>query len=113
MPDAEDPLQLTDGRVVPTLADRITLVTTGQLTPFVMLYPDTVGPTAALYVDLMRDGRLITRTQPTIPAARAHGNISLITNMPINGVQPGQYEVRAALVQGEKAAARSLVVNLE
>ena len=43
----------------------------------------------------------------------ADGAIPLIATIPISVSQPGQYEMRAALVQGETATTRSVVVNIE
>ena len=52
----------------------------------------------------MRDGKIVGRAQPAVPAADASGRIAYVGGVPSSGLSPGAYEVRLTLEQeGEKA----------
>jgi hypothetical protein len=111
--DTQDPLQLPTGRVVPTLADHFRGGTGGQLAVFVMLYPAQSTDAPVLYVDLLQDGKPLHRLQPPLAATNENGGVPIITRVPLDKVKPGDYELRAALVQSGKAATRSMMVTVE
>ena len=111
--DTQDPLQITTGRVVPTLADHFRGGTGGQLAVFVMLYPAKSAEAPLLYVDLLKDGKPMHRLQPPLPATNENGGVPIIARVPLDKVMPGDYELRAALVQSGKAATRSMMVTVE
>jgi hypothetical protein len=110
--DPADPLQLASGRVVPTLEDDFVSGSGGQIAPFVMLFPDAASPAPQLFFDLLRDGKLVRREQPSLPAAE-NGAVPVIARVSTAGLPPGQYELRAALVQGDKATARTIPLTIQ
>lgn len=110
-PDPSDPLQVPAGMIVPTLADSVP-AKNSMLSVFFLLYPDSTAEAPQLVLDLMRDGQLLSRSTPSLPAAE-QGSIPYLANTPLQNVPPGQYEFRATLVQGQRAAQQSLYVNIE
>ena len=112
LPDWQDPLSLQSGRVIPTLIDTIPGGPDTQLSVFFTIYPSG-GVRPKLVLDLLRDGKLITRASPEVPAPNPQGAIPYFANMPIGTLAAGQYEFRATAIEGENAAQRSLFVNLE
>lgn len=111
-PEADDPLQLPDRRVVPTLADAVPGGADVVLSVFFTGYVDeTLPERPELVLDLLQDGKLIARDRPKVEAP-ASGAIPYVANVPVRGLAPGQYEFRATLIQGKLAAQRSLFVNL-
>ncbi len=113
-PDARDPLQITAGRVVPTLSTRVPLGKTTLLSVFFKLYPDSAAKQRPrLVVDLLREGKLVSRSTPDLPTSVDGAEIPYLANLPVGTLQPGQYEFRATLLQGEAADQRAISVTLE
>jgi hypothetical protein len=114
MPDPLDPLQLPAGRVVPTLVDTVPGGKGKALSLFFLAYPDTAnGQPAKLVLDLLKDGKVLSRSTPALPPADAGGAVPFFANTPLDAVEAGQYQFRATLLQGEAAAQKSLYFNVE
>ena len=111
-PETDDPLIVPSGKVVPTLADALPSGVPAQL--FLKAYPDPGNSAKTeLIVDLLQNGKVVSRNRMDLPPAGTTGELPYFANIPLTSVQPGQYELRAALVQGDKGARRSMVVNVE
>jgi VWFA-related protein len=112
-PDRRDPLQIAAGRVVPTLSTRVPLGRNTLLSVFFKLYPDAASKEASrLVIDLLREGRIVSRSTPALPASDG-GEIPYLANLPVGTLQPGQYEFRATLLQGDAADQKTIAVTLE
>jgi VWFA-related protein len=112
-PDRRDPLQVPEGLVVPTLFPEVPLSSNTLLSVFFKLYPDRANSNAPrLVVDLLRDGKLLSRSTPDLPAADALGEIPYLANLPVGTLTPGRYEFRATVLQGNAATERTLPVVL-
>ncbi len=112
--DARDPLQIAAGRVVPTLSNRVPLARNTLLSVFFKLYPDSASQEQPrLVVDLLREGKLISRSTPDLPASAGGAEIPYLANLPVGTLQPGQYEFRATLVQGAAGDRKTIAVTLE
>jgi len=113
-PDPRDPLQIAAGRVVPTLSTHVPLGKNTLLSVFFKLYPDSASKEPPrLVVDLMREGKIVSRSIPALPASDDIGEIPYLANLPIGPLQPGQYEFRATLLQGNAADQKTIAVTLE
>jgi hypothetical protein len=110
--DPNDPLIAPAGKVVPTLEDKFIAGPGGQIAAYLSLHPDPAAPAPQLFLDFIKDGKLVRREQPKIPEPQG-GAIPLIATIKTYGLPPGPYELRAALVQGDKATARSLPLTIE
>ena len=70
------------------------------------LYPAGSEP-AHLTLDFVRDGKIVGRAQPPLPAPDAGGRIAYVGGVPSSGFPPGAYEVRLTLAQGARSATSS------
>lgn len=113
-PDSRDPLQIAAGRVVPTLSTHIPLNKGTLLSVFFKLYPDTASEAhPRLVVDLLREGKLLSRSTPDLPASTDGAGVPYLANLPVGTLRPGQYEFRATLLQGGAADQKTIAVTLE
>jgi len=113
-PDRRDPLQVPEGRVIPMLSPEIALSKDSLLSVFFKLYPDGTNSTAArLVIDLLHDGKLLSRSFPDLPKPDDKGEIPYLANLPVGALSAGQYEFRATLIQGDSAVQQVLPVSLQ
>jgi VWFA-related protein len=112
-PDMRDPLQVPEGRVVPTLSAHVPLARNTLLSVFFKLYPDATSKAQTrLVIDLLREGKIVSRSTPDLPAA-SDGEIPYLANLPVGTLTPGQYEFRATLLQGNSADQKAIAVTLD
>ncbi len=100
------------GRIVPTLADTVPGGAGKMLSLFFVLYPQAGAESPQLVLDLVKDGQVVARSTPALPAPDAGGAIPYLANLPLDTAAPGQYQFRATLVQGAAGAQKSLFVNI-
>jgi VWFA-related protein len=113
-PDLADPLQLAVGRVIPTLIDGVPGGKSAALSVFFMVYgEDGSAEKPQLVLDLLQDGKVVSRSKAELPAADASGAMPYLANIPLESVPAGQYEFRATAIQAGKGAQRSLFVTIE
>jgi VWFA-related protein len=113
-PDLLDPMSFTTGRVVPTLLDRIPGGKGRMLSVYFVAYPDESSTQRPkLVLDLLKDGNVLTRSTPDLPAADVLGRVPFLANTPLDLVGPGQYEFRATLLHGDASAQKSIYINVE
>lgn len=113
-PDPRDPLQIAAGHVVPTLSTRVPLGKSTLLSVFFKLYPDAASAAQPrLVVDLLREGKLVSRSTPDLPASVDGAEIPYLANLPVGTLHPGQYEFRATLLQGTAEDHKTIAVTLE
>jgi hypothetical protein len=65
-----------------------------------------------LTLALLREGAVVGRSSPDLPAADDKGQIAYIATIPSTGLTPGRYEVRAILRQGQSAAEETTFFNI-
>jgi hypothetical protein len=110
--DRDDPLEFKEGRVTPELNESVP----GGKGATIGLYFVGYVPqdqSAKVTIDFVLDGRLVARSEPPVPPADEKGRIHFVTNLPIESLKPGQYELYVRLAQGGKAAQERLLVNIE
>ncbi len=73
---------------------------TPNLSFFARVYPAAGVETPKLTLDFVRDGKIVGRAQPPVPAPDASGRIAYVGGVPSGGFPPGAYEVRLTLAQG-------------
>ena len=106
-PASEDPFRYEATRLVPHLAGPVSQAATPNLSFFARVYPrDGVTP-AKLTLDFVRDGKIVGRAQPPLPAPDASGRIAYVGGVPSGSFPPGVYEVRLTLAQGAEKATES------
>ena len=100
-PNNANPWLLPTGKIVPNLGETISVSAKQYLSFFLEIYSekkssDVVG----LALEFYRDGKLISRGKPELPAADANGKISYVASIPAQSFRSGDYEVRAVVSSG-------------
>jgi VWFA-related protein len=99
-PASDDPFRYEGTRLVPHLAGPVSQAATPNLSFFARLYPAPGVETPKLTLDFVRDGKIVGRAQPPVPAPDANGRIVYVGGVPSGGFPPGAYEARLTLAQG-------------
>ncbi len=95
-PLSADPFEFTGGRVTPSLADPVPATSPARL--YFVAYPmkDSADkPNAS--VEFLRDGAPVARQAPQLATPDANGGVPMLVEAKL---EPGEYEVRVALTQG-------------
>ena len=80
---------------------------TPNLSFFARLYPAPGAEPPKLTLDFVRDGKIVGRAQPPLPAPDASGRIAYVGGVPSGSFPPGAYEVRLTLTQGTAKVTQS------
>jgi len=99
-PPSDDPFRYEATRLVPHLAGPVSQAATPNLSFFARLYPAPGVETLKLTLDFVRDGKIVGRAQPPVPAPDANGRIAYVGGVPSGSFPPGAYEARLTLAQG-------------
>ena len=102
-----DPFRVEAMRLVPHLAGPVSKAATPNLSFFARVYPAAGGEPPTLTLDFVRDGKIVGRAQPPLPAPDAGGRIAYVGGIPSGGFPPGPYEVRLTVAQGDAKATES------
>jgi VWFA-related protein len=106
-PPSDDPFRYEGTRLVPHLAGPVSQAATPNLSFFARLYLQDGGEPPKITLDFVRDGKIVGRAQPPVPAADASGRIAYVGGVPSGGLAPGAYEVRLTFAQGSEKASSS------
>jgi VWFA-related protein len=106
-PPSDDPFRYEATRLVPHLAGPVSRAATPNLSFFARLYPVDGGGPPRLTLDFVRDGKIVGRAQPPVPAPDASGRLAYVGGVPSSSFPPGSYEVRLTLAQGVEKATQS------
>ena len=104
---------LTDSRLVPALGGSIQSVPNGSILFYFVAYPDR-GKTdkVQLTLEFLQNGLAVSQAQIELPPADARGRIPYLATIPCESLQPGDYEVRAVVSQGNSAAEEHAFLTL-
>jgi hypothetical protein len=111
-PPSDDPFRYEGTRLVPHLAGPVSQAATPNLSFFARLYPTPGGERTTLTLDFVRDGKVVGRAQPPLPAPDARGRIVYVGGVPSGSFPPGTYEVRLTLTQGTAKVTQSTRLEL-
>jgi len=103
--DGSNPLRFEKGRVVPDLEGRIPAGPNAQIAIYCVIHVPPGGEKPSLVMEFSRDGQVLGQGEAPLPAPDRNGRIPYIAQVPAAGWPAGQYEVRAVLMAGGKAAA--------
>jgi hypothetical protein len=109
---SDDPFRLGTNRIVPFVGEP-EIASGRPLNLFLVAYPhapDDAKP--ELTLELRRDGKLVGRSTPELPAPDAEGRIPYIASIAAKGFEPGLYQIRAVLRQGNLTAYQSTSVRM-
>jgi hypothetical protein len=111
-PPSDDPFRHETARLVPHLGGPLSQAATPNLSFFARLYPRDGGEPPQLTLEFLREGRIIGRGQPDLPAPDASGRIAFVGGVPSKSFPPGAYDVRLTLAQGAEKATASMRLGL-
>lgn len=112
--DLDDPFQFDGGKVTPSLEDTVKGGKGSIVSVYFHVYKQMgVATEPALTLEFLQDGKMIGKGDLQLPAADASGRIPYVASMPVESLQPGQYEMRAVVRQGDKAVSERVLVNIE
>ena len=106
--DPADPLQFAGGRVTPSLDS--TYPAGAELPLYTIIYPAPNGGRPRLSIEVLRDGRLISRASPELPPPDPAGSIPFMSSIQ---PEPGQYEVKVTVQQGAASASRMIALHVQ
>jgi hypothetical protein len=96
---SDDPFRAGDARIVPFVAE-------AELDPgnavglFFVAYVSPGSAPPQVTLEFERDGRVVGRAEPVLPAPDAQGRVPYVVSVPAGRFGPGRYEVRAELRSG-------------
>jgi hypothetical protein len=111
-PPSEDPFRYEGTRLVPHLAGPVSQAATPNLSFYARVYPGPGIEMPKLTLDFVRDGKVVGRAQPPLPAPDASGRIAYVGGVPSGGFPPGAYEVRLTVAQGAQKTTASTRFDL-
>ena len=85
-----------------------------QLAFFLTAYPakgSTVAPKVA--IEVLLNGKSIGQTSAGLPPADAAGRIQYASALPLDGFQPGNYELKITVSDGQSGVTRSAYFSIE
>jgi len=111
--ESEDPFRLGGTRIVPYVGEAE--ITAGApLNLFLVAYPEPrLEAKPELVIEFLRDGRLVARSTPELPAPDGQGRIPFVASIRPTGLGPGLYQVRALLRQGSLTADESTALRVD
>jgi hypothetical protein len=111
-PPSDDPFRYEATRLVPHLAGPVSQAATPNLSFFARVYPAAGDAAPRLTLDFVREGKVVGRAQPPLPAPDASGRLAYVGGVPSGSFPPGAYEVRLTLTQGGAKATASTSFEL-
>jgi len=112
--DEENPFLVESGKIVPDLKGRIQSESGGEVGIFMLVYPNKGGTEdPVLLLDVSRDGQAVGQVLLDLPAPNEDGEIPYVATLPVSGLEPGRYEVRAEARQGSTSAVEHLFFTVD
>lgn len=107
------PFDVGTSRIVPALDQTIQLAPNAGFSFYFVIYPEA-GSTEKprLVLELSKDGSPVAAISPELPSPNERGEIPYVASLPMSGFEPGQYELRAVVAQGETAAEERTVFTI-
>jgi len=111
-PASDDPFRYEQTRLVPQLGGPVSKAATPNLSFFARVYPAAGGAPPTLTLDFVKDGKIVGRAQPALPAPDAQGRLAYVGGVPSAGFAPGRYEIRLTAAQGGAKTVETTAVEL-
>ncbi len=111
--DPTDPLRIGDQRIVPNLGSTVVPSPGGVLPVYYNVYVEPGSkdlPTAA--VEVSREGRVIARGAPPLPAPDAQGRIQGLSPIPLSKLTPGRYVIKVTVTRGSLSTEETTTVSV-
>jgi VWFA-related protein len=100
--------------VYPNLGEALHKAVTKQLAFFVTVWPSkAVAAPPSLVIEVRQQERVLGQTKAALPAADAAGRIQYASALPLDNFQPGSYELRLTVQDGQRSVSRATPFTLE
>jgi VWFA-related protein len=103
-----DPLHFAGGKVTPSL-DGVYAAGT-DIPLYMVVYPAETGGAPRLSIEVIEDGKVVSRVSPELPPPDPTGAIPFMSSIQ---PAPGQYEIKVTVRQGESAATRTIGLRVQ
>jgi VWFA-related protein len=106
----DGPLYVGEQLLYPSLGEPLSKATSKELPFYFVAYPaaGTNASSITASIELLSNGARIAQAPLQLTAADAKGHIAQLSHIPIEALQPGNYELRVTLQQGSQRVARVL-----
>jgi hypothetical protein len=106
----DGPLYVGEQLLYPSLGEPLSKATSKELPFYFFAYPaaGTNASSITASIELLSNGARIAQAPLQLTAADAKGHIAQLSHIPIEALQPGNYELRVTLQQGSQRVARVL-----
>jgi VWFA-related protein len=106
--DLRNPLRFGEVLIYPNTGEPVRKSKSNQLALYFTAYTPA-GSTAApkLAIDVLQNGKAIGHTSGNLPSADATGSIQYASALPLDAFQPGDYELKITVNDGQSSVTRS------
>ena len=101
-------MHFTGGKVTPSL-DGVYAAGT-DIPLYMVVYPAETGGAPRLSIEVMQDGKVVSRVSPELPPPDPTGAIPFMSSIQ---PAPGQYEIKVTARQGESATTRTIGLRVQ
>ncbi len=110
---AANPFHFGEVLIYPNMDEPLRKRVSKNLAFFVTVYPPQGSSSATkLRLEIMQKGRALGQTSYDLPAPDATGRIQYASAIPIDKYQPGEYELKVTVENGQSTATRSERVRI-
>ena len=104
----DQPFYFGELAVYPNLGQPISKAVSKQLAYFITAWPaKSEQKTLKLLAEIVQKGRSIAQTSAQLPAADAQGQIKYASALPLEGFEPGAYELKITVTDSRGSVSRS------
>jgi VWFA-related protein len=111
--DAQNPLIVNNTLLYPNLGAPLKKSADKELAFFFTAYPATGDPALTAAIELLQDASVLARVPMQLSAVDSSGRVQQLSRIPITALQPGDYQLRVLVTQGDKTVARSTEFRIE
>jgi hypothetical protein len=108
---ADNPMQVNGVALSPNLGDAISKASK-ELPFYFAIYPAKQGSGPDVTIELLQNGKVVTRLPMPVPPADASGRVQQLGRLPLDQLAAGTYELRAIVKQGDQQATRSALLRI-
>jgi VWFA-related protein len=108
---AGNPLMVNGVALAPNLGEAVSRASR-EVTFYFAVYPGRQGSGPDVMIELLQNGKPVSRLPMPVPPADASGRIQQLGRLPIDRLASGTYELRAVVKQGDQQAMRSTLLRV-
>jgi hypothetical protein len=97
--------------LAPNLGDAVSKASK-EVTFYFAVYPGKQGSGPDVMIELLQNGKPVSRLPMPVPPADASGRIQQLGRLPIDQLTSGTYELRAIVTQGDQQVMRSALLRI-